>query len=101
MESFSEDTLFNITSYLTSRDMVNLALTCKHFGGEPGGVATVSSKKRKAKNNTGNAESSSERQWSLMEEMAKRRVEATKKDTNWQEKWKGTDVIQANFSYRY
>jgi len=93
MESFSEDTLYNITSYLTSHDIVNLALTCKHFGGKPAGVsADVSSKKRKVKTNTANVESSSERQWPLMEEMAKRRVDDTKKNTNWQEKWKGTDA---------
>ena len=97
MESFSEDTLFNITSYLTSHEILNLALTCKHFGGKPGGV-DVSSKKRKTKrrknNNKANIESSMGRQWSLMEEMARRRVEDIKKDTNWQEKWKGTDVYK-------
>ena len=95
MESFSEDTLYNITSYLTSHDIVNLALTCKHFGGKPAGVsADVSSKKRKVKTNTANVESSSERQWSLMEEMAKRRVDDTMKGVDWQEKWRGTDVYK-------
>lgn len=95
MESFSEDTLFAITSYLTSVDILNVALTCRHFGGKPGGVsAGVSSKKRKAKNNTANVESSSGRQWTLMEEMAKRRIDETKKDIDWQEKWEGTDVYK-------
>jgi len=97
MESFTEDTLFTITSYLTSHDIVNFALTCKYLGGKPGGVNTDNNKKktkRRKKNNTANAESSKERQWSLMEEMAKRRVEDIKKDTNWQEKWRGTDVYK-------
>jgi len=103
MESFSEDTLFNITSYLTSHDILNLALTCKHFGGKPKGVAATDvskekkrkTKRRKKNNTTNNDEkTSAERQWSLMEEMAKRRVDATKKNTDWQEKWKGTDVYK-------
>jgi hypothetical protein len=102
MESFSEDTLFNITSYLTSHEILNLALTCRHFGGKPGGASinNTSKKKRKTKrrkkNNTtnNNEKTSTERQWSLMEEMAKRRVEKTKRDTNWQGKWCGTDAYK-------
>jgi len=94
MESFTEDTLFNITSYLTSHEILNLGLTCKYFGGKPGGVAAtdVSTKKRKRKtkrrknnNNSTTAEPSEEkgeRQWSLMEEMAKSRVDETKRDTD-------------------
>jgi len=53
--------------------------------------------KRRKKNNSTTAEPSEEkreRQWSLMEEMAKRRVEGIKKDTDWQEKWRGTDVYK-------
>jgi len=101
MESFTEDTLFNITSYLTSHEILNLGLTCKYFGGKPGGVVDTDNNKkrtkRRKKNNSTTAEPSEEkreRQWSLMEEMAKRRVDNTKKDTNWQGKWKGTDVYK-------
>ena len=82
--------------------MARLGLTCKYFGGKPGGVAAtdVSNKKkrkamrRKKNKTTNNEKTSTERQWSLMEEMAKRRVENAKKNTNWQEKWKGTDVYK-------
>ena len=50
--------------------------------------------RRKKNKTTNNEKTSTERQWSLMEEMAKRRVENAKKNTNWQEKWKGTDVYK-------
>ena len=81
MESFTEDTLFTITSYLTSHDIVNFALTCKYFGGKPGGYTAKKKKtKRRKKNKTiiNDDQSSKDRQWSLMEEMAKRRVENKK-----------------------
>jgi len=100
MESFTEDTLYTITSYLSSKEILNLALTCKYFGGKPGGITTAGKKKtkRRKKNktttNNNDDQSSKDRQWSLMEEMAKRRVEKTKRDTNWQEKWQGTDVYK-------
>ena len=96
MESFTEDTLYTITSYLTSHDILNLALTCKYFGGKPAGLsAGVSKKKRKTKRRKKNTViSRGERDWSLMEEMAKRRVEKTKKDRDWQEKWRDTDVYK-------
>ena len=66
----SDDIVYALAAFLPPKDLVNLALTCKSFGG-------AASKKKKS--------------WSRIEEVARRQVSAAKDDVKF--KWRQSDLL--------
>ena len=78
MDLFTDDAILSLASFLHSRDLVHLALTCKRFGGRvnnhngdaPAGQLAVENAERT-------------QSWSLMEEAARQRVTSAKQIKEW------------------
>ena len=92
MESLTEDAILAISAYLDPYELLHLALCSKRFGGKPDvGVdddestkpaaaeVDLGSKKRKL-SSSGEQQTQHQRQWSLVEEAARRRVTAAVRD---------------------
>mmetsp|Transcript_36178 Transcript_36178/g.78033 ORF Transcript_36178/g.78033 Transcript_36178/m.78033 type:complete len:224 (-) Transcript_36178:501-1172(-) len=78
MDAFTDDAVLAISYFLSSRDLVNLGLTCQRFGATP-----------RVDIDVGVGVDYEARPWSLMEEVARQRVA----DATAKHEWRNSDIL--------
>ena len=81
LETCTDDNILAMASFLLPKELVNLALVCKLFGGKNVAAARPAAGKRRREG----------RPWSAMEEASRRRVSAAKNDRH--DPWRDSDLI--------